>query len=204
MSRWGGTKEEATRPMPLDERVPNPALASTRAISIDAPPEEIWPWIVQMGDAPRAGYYSYAFIERLQGMRIAGAERILPEYQELRPGDHLDRAGTMVVQHIDAPRALVLGPPPSVEWLQCTWAFVLNQDSPSSTRLVTRVRARFSYRAMLRAVPPPLWPMWLLIEPGIFIMERKMLLEIKRLSEAQGGERITPPRSPAKQLRTDV
>jgi len=189
MRRWGATTEEASRPMPLDERVTDATLVSTRAVTIDAPPEDVWPWIVQMGDQPRAGYYSYAWIERLQGMRIVGSERILPEYQQLRVGDALDRAGTMVVQHVAAPRALVLGPPPSVEWLRSTWAFALYPHQGCATRLVTRVRARFSYGAMLRAVPPPLWPMWLLIEPGIFVMERKMLLEIKRLAE-----HATPPR----------
>jgi hypothetical protein len=186
--RWGATDAEVARAMPLDGRVADPKAVSTRGISIAAPPERVWRWVVQMGERPRAGYYSYALIERVQGMEIDNSRRILPEYQELRVGEAIDRNGTMVVQLVEEPQAggagtLVLGPPPSVEYLQCTWAFGLYPDGRSGTRLVTRVRARFSYRALLREVPVWLWPMWLLLEPGVFVMERKMLKEIKRRAE---------------------
>src|SRR5690606_2926082 len=55
---WGARDDEVTAPMPLDERVANPTAISTRAITIDVPPEKVWPWLAQMGDKPRAGYYS--------------------------------------------------------------------------------------------------------------------------------------------------
>jgi hypothetical protein len=195
-NRWGSTADERDRAMPLDERIAAPTLVSTRAVTVHAPPDDVWPWIVQMGEQPRAGYYSYALVERMQGMRIESKERILPEFQELHVGDHIDRAGTMVVQHVDPPRALVLGPPPSVAWLRCTWAFELQPHANGSTRLVTRVRGRFRLRDMLRSTPPLAWPMWLVIEPGAFVMERKMLLEIKRLAERRARERnSTPARS---------
>src|SRR5829696_5906721 len=63
--RWGATDEELTRSMPMDEHAPFPKLSSTMAITIDAPPEKVWPWLVQIGEPPRAGYYSYTTIERL-------------------------------------------------------------------------------------------------------------------------------------------
>jgi hypothetical protein len=97
----------------------------------------------------------------------------------------------MVVQAVDPGRHLVLGPPESVDLLRCTWSFELRPTGVSSTRLITRVRARWSAVKMLRTTPPWAWPTWLLIEPGAFIMERKMLREIKRLAEA------TRERSPA-------
>jgi hypothetical protein len=187
--RWGATDEEVTGPMPLDERVPAPNLASTMAITIDAPPDEVWSWLVQVGDPPRAGYYSYTSLERLAGLRITNAGRILPEFQTVEVGQALDRNGTMVVQAVETGRHLVLGPPDSVDLLRCTWSFALRSTAGGSTRLITRVRARWSYRKMLRTTPPWSWPTWLLIEPGAFIMERKMLREIKRFAEASRGSR---------------
>jgi hypothetical protein len=181
--RWGATPEKLRRPMPLDDRVDAPTSVSTRAITIEARPDQIWPWIAQMGDKPRAGYYSYAWVERAQGMEIEGAERILPEFQTLKVGDALDKKGGMVVQAVEPGRYLVLGPPDVYDWLRVTWAFGLYPIDDHSTRLVTRVRSRFSYRGVIKETPPLLWPFWLLLDPGVFIMERKMLLEIKRLAE---------------------
>jgi hypothetical protein len=181
--RWGATEDEAAGRMPLDERVPAATIVSTRAITISAPPEQVWPWIVQMGDRPRAGYYSYAWIERMQGMRIENAERILPQYQSLAVGDAIDKNGTICVQYIDPGHALVLGPPETVEGLRCTWAFALVPANGGNTRLVTRVRAKIDYLQLLRASPPYTWPFLLMLDPGVFVMERKMLREIKRHAE---------------------
>jgi hypothetical protein len=169
--------------MPLDDRVPDATMVSTRAITIAAPPEDVWPWIVQMGDQPRAGYYSYAWIERLQGMRIESADRILPQYQSLAVGDTLDRNGTIAVQYVDPGRALVVGPPEGTKGIRCTWAFVL-APIDGGTRLLTRVRAKIGYPRLLRSAAPYTWPFLLLLDPGAFIMERKMLLEIKRHAES--------------------
>ena len=185
-SRWGATDDEVEGPMPLDERIPEPRVTTTRAVSIAAPPDEVWPWIVQMGDSPRAGYYSYTLIERAQGMDVENADRILPEYQTLEVGDHLDKAGTMEVLGVEPGKHLVLGG--DEDWLDSTWAFAVFPEGDGGTRLVTRLRANISFRGMLRHTPPYTWPFWLLIDPGVFIMERKMLLEIKRRAEthAQG------------------
>jgi hypothetical protein len=181
--RWGATEEEVNRPMPLDDRIPEPMLNSTMAITIHATPGEVWQWLVQMGDPPRAGYYSYTWIERMVGLQIMNADVILPEFQTVHTGDALDKGGTMVVQHVDPERYLVLGPPESVEVVKCTWAFGLYPIDERSTRLVTRVRAVWSYSQMLKEMSPLAWPLWLAIEPGAFVMERKMLREIKRNAE---------------------
>ncbi len=92
INRWGATDEEVTKPLPGDEVDPAwPAsaeadacgrLVSTRAITIDAPPEEVWPWLVQIG-CGRAGFYSHDWVERLVGMTYAeghSATRIHPEF----------------------------------------------------------------------------------------------------------------------------
>jgi hypothetical protein len=175
--------------MLLDELVAKPMLDSTMAISIDASSVHVWPWLVQMGDPPRAGYYSYTWIERWAGMHIENANQILPQFQHLKPGDALDAKGSMTVLAVDEGKELVLGPPPGVDWLKSTWAFGV-YPTETGTRLVTRVRARWSWRRMLQSTPPFAWPLYLLIEPGAFLMERKMLLEIKRRAENLAASRL--------------
>ena len=74
--RWGATTEEARRAMPGDDLVSNPTFVATRAITIQGRPEDIWPWIAQMG-FDRAGYYGYDLIENLgskTGLRSASAD----------------------------------------------------------------------------------------------------------------------------------
>lgn len=180
---WGASAAEIARPMPLDDRIGDPTVTTTRAITVHARPEQIWPWIVQMGEPPRAGYYSYTWIERLQGLQIENTERILAEFQTLNAGDSLDQAGNMTVLAIDPGRSIVLGPPDVYDWLKSTWVIALYPVDERSTRLVTRLRARMSFVGMLRALPPPVWPFWLFIDPGVFVMERKMMIEIKQHAE---------------------
>jgi len=180
--RWGASDEEVQRPMPLDERIPSPDSVSTRAVTIGANPAAVWPWIVQIGESPRAGFYSYALVERLQGMQIENSERILPEFQELHVGEAVDGKGDILVLAVEPEQYLVLGPPEKYDWLKSTWAFVL-LPADGATRLVTRVRAKVNWLGLLKNTPPISWPFLLLIDPGVFIMERKMLLEIKRLAE---------------------
>jgi hypothetical protein len=170
--------------MPLDNSISNPTAITTRALTVRARPEQIWPWIVQMGEPPRGGYYSYTWIERLQGLKIENVDRVLPEFQTLKVGDSLDEAGNMRVLDIDPGRYLVLGPPDVYDWLKSTWVIALYPVDESSTRLVTRLRARMSFPGMLRALPPAAWPFWILIDPGVFVMERKMMTEIKRHAES--------------------
>lgn len=180
---WGATTAERGRSMPFDTRVPGPAT-STRAVTIDAPPGRVWPWIVQMGSAPRAGYYSYAWVERLQGMRIEGTERILPAYQSLQVGDALDSGGRVRVLAVEPGRCLVLGQSPDVSDIQYTWALALEPLEGGRTRLISRAHVHVDPLAVLRTVPAYAWPFWALLDPGMFIMERKMLLKIKRLAES--------------------
>jgi hypothetical protein len=188
---WGATPEEIARPMPLDDRIPSPTAVTHRAVTVRARPEAIWPWIVQMGEPPRAGYYSYTQIERLQGMEIQNGERILPEFQTLQVGDRLDQAGNMTVLGIEPGHYVVLGPPDVYDWLRSTWVIAIYPMGDQASRLVTRLRARMSLPGMLRALPPTAWPFWILIHPGVFLMERKMLLEIKRLAETHASEQPT-------------
>jgi hypothetical protein len=87
--RWGATDAEVTQVLPGDELLPNPPVAWTNAITIDAPPAQVWPWIAQLGDG-RGGFYSFTFIENRVGALTGAAdytvvyrnaERIVPEWQ---------------------------------------------------------------------------------------------------------------------------
>ena len=138
---WGATAEEIERPMPGDEIIPGATFVATRAVTIRGRPEEIWPWIVQIGYR-RAGFYSY---DRLDNDGIPSARRILPEYQQLEVGDlvPLSAAGNARVQAMDPGRSLLLlvGRGPTLPET-FTWAWGLYPEDGEHTRLVTRLRWR--------------------------------------------------------------
>jgi len=163
--------------LPLDEVVADPTYVTNRAITIDAPPEKVWPWLVQMGESPRGGFYTYAWIERLHGLDVTNADVILNEFQALREGDSLDRAGTLRVRAIEKNKYLVLGPPVGTPTGDATWTIVLIPQANGSTRLISRVRARLA--------PSARGAFWLaLLDPGQFIMERRWLLGVKERAAA--------------------
>jgi hypothetical protein len=178
-NRWGATAAEARRTLPGDELIPAPHRLSqrTKAVTIDAPAEAVWPWLAQMGQG-RGGLYSYEWLENLIGMEMRNADRIVPEWQRLQVGD-LVRMGPegkapppFVVAAIEPGRALVIGhrDPTGAAWRD-TYAFVLERLDARTTRLIHRNRAQ------------AVW-VWDLLEPGYFVMERRMLLGIKERAEA--------------------
>jgi hypothetical protein len=97
--------QRGTPPLAGDEHVPEPMVQATRAVTIDAPPEEVWPWPVQMGP-DRGGFYSY---DRLDNEGQPSATTIIPGLQDLQQGDEilLDRKAAVRVTHLDPPRAMV-------------------------------------------------------------------------------------------------
>jgi hypothetical protein len=178
MARWGATNEEVDRAMPGDE-LPSGAPSITRGITIDAPPELIWPWLVQIGYG-RAGWYSYDWIDN-DGR--PSADRIVPELQNLCIGDQVLMAPDMgpSVHMIEPNRHLLCGGE------RDTWSLGLYPLDERRTRLVSRWRERWPRTAATI--------FWLLIsEPGSFIMERKMLLGIKARAELQASSTISRTR----------
>ena len=85
---WGATDDEAYEELPGDELVLDPEHQTTRAITIDCPPSEVWPWLVQMGQG-RGGLYTYEWIENAIGAHIHNLDRIDPDLQDLRAGDSI-------------------------------------------------------------------------------------------------------------------
>ena len=175
--QWGATKEEIASSLPLDEIVENPTYITNRAVTIAAPPDKVWPWLVQMGESPRGGFYTYTWIERLLGLDVSNANVILTQFQDLKPGDAIDHSGNLVVRAIEPNKHLVLGPPVGTPNGDATWAIVLIPQEDGTTRLLSRVRARLAPNA--RGV------FWMaLLDPGQFIMERRWLLGVRERAAA--------------------
>ncbi len=179
-SRWGGaTPEELARPMAGDALLPDHTDVSTGAITVNAPPEDIWPWLVQMGYR-RGGLYSYDWLDRLFGFLDRPSEtRILAEFQHIAVGDKIpwDGRGTvMTVELVEPPHALALSMKigRSFVWI---WQFGLYP--------IDEQRTRFVQRGMEFVPKNPLW--WLferVSEPAASIMTRRFMLGVKQRAEA--------------------
>jgi len=83
--RWGATDEEVTEALPGDE-ISSGDPGVTHAITIDAPPKDVWPWVLQIGQ-DRGGFYSYTFLENLIGCEMKNIAKIVPEWQNRAVGD---------------------------------------------------------------------------------------------------------------------
>ena len=138
--RWGATDEEVARPMPGDELDPTPTFLSTRAITIQGTPEEIWPWLIQMGYG-RAGFYGYDILENIGSPRgMASADRILPEFQNFKVGDQvpISPVANQVFYSIEPNQYLVWAGETGEHPGGFTW--VLYPIDGKHTRLVSRIR----------------------------------------------------------------
>jgi hypothetical protein len=171
---WGSSSYELRRPMPGDDIVREPGFNATRAVTVAASPEAIWPWIVQIGFG-RGGWYSYDLLDNL-GRR--SAESLVPELQHIEVGDLVPlgpgKNSGMRVKEFERARWVVWWD----EKLQLTtWAWALTAMPDGSTRIVTRVRSRTSWQHPSTAI----WR--LLSEMADFPMMRKCLLGIKRRAE---------------------
>jgi hypothetical protein len=162
---WGTRPGEADKPLAGDETVPDPGVQQTRAITIDAPPDVVWPWLAQVGQ-DRAGFYSYRWLENLAGCRMPDVREIRPGWQDRRVGQTvpLHPSAGLKLLRFDARRALTLE----------RWYLALEPDGPARTRLYARSRTP---RGAATA------GYVLLFELPHFLMERKMLLGIKQRAE---------------------
>ena len=183
--RWGTIGTEATDPLPGDDLVPAPKWSYTLGVTVDAPPEVVWPWIAQVGQG-RGGFYTYQMLENLVGCRITNTTEILPEHQHPRVGDdihlHWD-APPVKVELVDPPNALVLlGAPTETDtdgmWGISTWQFIVTPYLDGRSRLLTR--GRYDHgpdrksRLLFGRFP---------LEVISFVMSRRMMIEMKRLAE---------------------
>jgi hypothetical protein len=177
ISTWGATEDEAARNLPGDELVLDTTSTSTLAVTIEAPPEEVWSWLVQMG-VDRGGFYTYLLVENtLMRIGVHNADRIHPEWQDIEVGDHFwftpeeypgPRQGP-VVMDIQKNRALILCEGKSAEDCPGTWQFVLDEQNDGSTRLLFRDKGSGFAEPIL--------------EPGFVVMNRGMLLGLEQKAE---------------------
>lgn len=178
MNQWGATGSDLTRVMAGDSLLDDATYSGTTAITVNAPPEQIWPWLVQMG-YQRGGLYSYDWLDRLFGyLDRPSATRILPEFQRLAPGDEipLGRGPSWPVAVVEPNRALVLDMR-NMGGLDWVWQFGLYPVDETRTRLVSRSRVR-SQKVWARLLTHA-------IEPAGFVMTRRMLLGLKQRAESQ-------------------
>jgi hypothetical protein len=168
---WGATAEEATGELPGDGLLPSPDGVSTRAIWIAAAPADVWPWIAQLGPTPRGGAYTYDWIENLLGLDMHSVDHVLPGFQNPAVGETIGLGrNRMRLELVQSGQSLAWRSEDG-NWV---WTFVLRPYA-RGTRLISRNRFRLpSAAARIGMVP---------MEPASLIMERKMLLGIKRRAE---------------------
>lgn len=178
--RWGATDDEVAAPMPGDDLVPDAQYRATRAITIDAPPEHVWPWLVQVG-CLRAGCYADDLLDNLAH---PSAEAVLPELAHLEVGQWVPMAPTP--SETTAFRVASFDPDRSLVWEQpvSSWAWTLTPLAGGRTRLVTRLRIHYVWHHPVHG----LFSLFL-NELGDFPMMRRMLLGIKRRAEVLAGQR---------------
>lgn len=182
-ARWGTTPDDRGRVMAGDAMIADPTHSATHAVTVEAPPEDIWPWLVQMG-SQRGGLYSYDWLDRLFGiLDRPSANRILPEFQSLSVGDTigLGPREALTVTALEPCRALVLSY--SAHGFEWVWQFGLYPLAENRTRLVTRGTERYAKTAAA-------WLFMRVMEPAAFIMTRRMLLGLKERAEAHRAARI--------------
>ncbi|MBL8156878.1 MAG: hypothetical protein JNM70_22075 [Anaerolineae bacterium] len=185
ISTWGATAAEAAAPEPGDDILANPTVRFTNAVTIDAPPEEVWPWIAQIGDT-RGGFYSYTFIENRIGALTGAAdytvvyhnaEAIIPEWQNPQPGDAIIQGSLKWRELQPNQYALAESIDPTI--MGWTWVWHLYPiDGGQQTRLVSRF--------LIEPAPGMENPvMGMMMNLGGFVMQLNMLQGIQL--RAEGG-----------------
>lgn len=177
--RWGATEAEGRRPMPGDDIVQWPDFNATRAITVNAHPDEIWPWLLQIGYR-RAGWYSYDLIDNLG---IPSADSLIPEMQYMAQGQrvYLTPDGRQTLRTIQVEPGLVLW---SADDDSMTWCWGLYPVDDRHTRLITRVRVHYTW------IKPSQFLFNFLFDVGDIVMMRKCLLGIKRRAENYAAHKV--------------
>ncbi|BBX18500.1 SRPBCC family protein [Mycolicibacterium duvalii] len=204
---WGTTKEESTSVLPGDHLLAAPVLQATEGVWIEAAAEQVWPWLVQMGQ-DRGGLYSFEALENALGLDYRNADRIHPEWQDLAVGDPvrlvprgwlgLRHGVEMTVAAIDAPHSIVLrAAPPQLPW-EMVWSFHLLPHWEDRCRLLIRSRLALRHPGEVAFAE--------LAGPARAFVTRGMLLGVKRrveLGAAGGGPGTLGPNAAAGVPRTN-
>ena len=168
---WGASDEEAAGRLPGDELLEAADGVATRAIDVDAPAAAVWPWLAQMGPAPRGGAYTYDWVENLLGLDMHSVDRVLPEFQHPRVGDTIGYGPNRMRIERAEPEKVLAWRSEDGNWV---WTFVLDERD-GVTRLISRNRFRLPSLAVRLGMLP--------LEPASLVMEHKMLRGIKQRAE---------------------
>lgn len=177
---WGSQTSEHAIPLPGDRPDRNPALEIQHAVTVNAPPEQVWPWLVQLGQ-DRAGFYSYDWLERAFGVDIRNTTDIRPEWQSRQAGDRVRATQDSYLGGLlgsDLGWTVMEVVPNRAMVLQYWGAFVLEPTADGKTRFIIRTK--------VGDAQTPAWVASLdmiAFELPHFIMERRMMLRIKSLAE---------------------
>jgi len=184
---WGATERDRTRPLLGDDAWIGGVVTGTRAVTIEATPEKVWPWLVQIGQ-DRAGFYSYTWLENLVLADIRNRLEIRPEWQILQAKDFIRAAKRRYLFGLvkEKPEGTIgwrvsFVAPGQAMTLRNWGTFALEPDGSGGTRFLARSRGE-----PLPGVFGRLLGFWVL-DPVHFVMEIRMMTEIKRLAEGRPG-----------------
>jgi len=169
---WGATRDEVRGRLPGDELLEEADGTATRAITIDAPPAAVWPWIAQMGPSPRGGAYTYDWIENLLGLNMHSVNHVLPEFQHPQVGDGFGYGPNEMSFRVVEPEHVLAAQSKDGNWV---WTFVIEETHDGKTRLISRNRFRLpKVKDKIGMIP---------MEAASLLMERRMLYGIKQRAE---------------------
>jgi len=168
---WGASDEDISRYMAGDELRIDPELNATRAVTIEGTPEQIWPWLVQMG-YKRAGFYAF---DKLDNAGIPSADSIIPEFQNLQVGDTI--TFLQVVEVAPNESMLWVFLPHLGGWGGATWSWGLYPIDDKHTKLVSRLRQNYTFGSVFEIV------MWSMMDVCEIFMMRTSMLGIKHRME---------------------
>jgi len=190
---WGATKEDQQRTLPGDERVPDPMVLTTMAVTINAPARDVWPWVAQLGQE-RGGMYSYELLENIARCQMCNADRVVPEW-EMQVGDQmrmgpqgypvnqvvaLERGRWLLMAGADL-KTGIAAPLPQLgqaTYINYAWVLYLDERSDGTTRLIARTRLAYAPRTFAAKL---MWETF--TDPIGCTMMRKMLLTLKQRVE---------------------
>ncbi|MFN8486183.1 MAG: hypothetical protein U0350_01245 [Caldilineaceae bacterium] len=185
--RWGATDAEITMALPGDPFIPPATVVSTRAITIHAPPAQVWAWLVQLGQN-HGGFYSYDWLENLFLAQMQNADRIVPAWQNPQVGDQVTMMANPPPMSV---ATIALLEPQRVMVLKGGWTFYLQPLDAQTTRFIVRYASfpvKGNWTAALYYYP--------IFEPAHFVMEAGMMMGIKQRAEAAMRTPVPQPNDP--------
>lgn len=181
-NNWGATPEEIAETLPGDEQMDY--AGANHAITIQAPVETVWAWLAQIGQ-DKAGFYSYSFLENMVLADIHNADKLVPEWQQIRAGDYIRLASKKV--YGDTPLLKIGALEPNHYLVLEGWGtFVVRPVDSNTTRMIIRSHGK-------RLPLPAQVLKWLFFDLAHFIMEREMLRGIKKRAESTGSSPTSTP-----------